>query len=331
MEKKQITIHDLAEILGINASTVSRALSNSSRVSEKTKLKVRNKAKELNYQPNLLASNLRKGKSKNIGVIIPKINRQFFSNIIVGIESVAKKNNYSVIITQTNESYENEVKAIDTFINTRIDCVLASHSIETTDFSHFEKLKNAHIPLVFFDRVPEKFDAAKVVINDFDVSYKTVTHLIKGGAKRILHFTGNRNVNVYKNRFEGYKKALLDNKIEFDESFVISNSISLKDGVKEMGKIVETNNLPDAIFCASDYVAMGVMSILKEHNIKIPDQVAVVGFANEAFCSFIEPSLTTIDQFGVNIGEAAANLFFDKENKIEIIESELIIRNSTKN
>lgn len=338
--KKKTTIHDIAKHLDITASTVSRALKNSSRISDTTKKSVRATAKKLNYQPNNIAAALRKGKSNVIGIIIPMADRNFFASIIRGIEEIVNEAGYNVIICQTNDSTEKEISNINTLLESRVDCIMASYAKSTINFDHYKGIIEREVPLILFDRLHESLeslDVDAVVIDDYMGGYKATQHLIDQGSRRIVHFSGPEHVSIYKERKRGYKEALIQNDIKIDESLILESDLKLAAGREMAQKMLGWDQLPDAIFSSSDYAAMGSMEILKQNKINIPKQVAIVGFSNESFTSFVEPALSTIDQHSKKIGQYAANLFLDIAEKSKknhtsaktVLTPELIIRKSS--
>ena len=333
----QPTIHDIAKALSIDSSTVSRALNNSPRVTQQTKDKIIAKAKELGYQRNLLASNLRKNKTNTIGVVVPRISRHFFSSVIQGIEETAYLSGYNVIICQSLERLEREQEIIETLAANRVDGLLISVSMETENIEHFTILKNNKIPFVFFDRHLDSNQVSNVLIDDFKGGFDATEHLILKGYKKIVHFSGPQEQAIYKNRFLGYKAALQKHNIPFEETNVISSRLMENDGFTNVNKLIDANVKFDAIFSANDLSAIGAMKCLKEKEVKIPKEVAIVGFSNEPVSGVIEPSLTTIDQSGFQLGKTATNLLFKNINEKEkfkeetiILQSNLIERNSTK-
>ena len=337
MKSSQVTIHDIARMLNISASTVSRALSNNPRISKKTREKVANLAEKLNYQPNIVASNLRTGKSKTIGVIVPHLNRNFFSNVIGGIEQTASNAGYRVIVAQTHENYEKEVECVRALINARVDGILISISGGTYNIEHLKLIKNSNIPLLFFDRVNEEIEANKVMIDDFQGAFKAVSHLISEGFKKIVHFAGPIHINVYRNRMLGYKDALKKNKLAFNEKLIFQDCLTEDKGWRACEAFMKLKDRPDAIFSASDISALGAIKYLKANKYKISEDCAIVGFANEPFTSIMEPGLTSVDQNSIEIGREVAQLFLNEINqnsatndyKSLIIEPELIIRESS--
>lgn len=340
MENKKTTIHDIAKELGVTASTVSRALQDHPRISDSTKKSVVKMAEKLNYQPNSIAAALRKGKSNIIGVIIPMADRNFFASVIRGIEEVVNKAEYRVIISQSNDSPEQEKSNIKALLESQVDGILASYAKETTDFEHYREIVRRGVPLILFDRLHETLESLEVgsvVIDDYLGAYKATEHLIKQGCRRIVHFSGHQHISIYKERRRGYEEALKRHKLPVDESLIIESSLKLDAG-RELGQqLLSWDELPDAIFSASDYGAIGAMEVFREHGIKIPDEIAVVGFSNESFTSFVEPALTSVDQHSKKMGQVAAQLFLDqidtgKENYTPsktVLNPELIVRKSS--
>jgi len=337
MKSGQVTIHDIARILNISASTVSRALSGNPRISKGTRVKVRKLADKLNYQPNIVASHLRTGKSRIIGIVVPHLNRNFFSNVIGGIEQTASNADYRVIITQTYELYEKEVENIKALINARVDGILVSVSAGTKTYGHFEMVKKRGIPLLFFDRTIDEIKTSRVMIDDFQGAHKAVRHLIDEGFKNIAHFAGPQHINIYKNRWKGYQEALKESGMSCENKFLFPDNLTEEKGWKACEKLMKLKNRPDAIFSASDISALGAIKYLKEHGLIIPEDVAIVGFANEPFTSIMEPGLTSVEQKGQQIGIEVASLFLgeihqhDEKKSFQkiIIEPELIIRKSS--
>ncbi len=338
MKKQKVTIHDIARKLNTTASTVSRALQDHPRISKSMKEAVVELAQKLNYQPNSIASSLRKGRGNTIGIIIPHINRHFFSSVIRGIEDVAYDAGYNVLICQSYDSYEREKAIVETLINGKVDGLMVSLASETLDLKHFHLVQSKGLPLIFFDRVPVNMDVNKVEIDDFAGAFKAVEHLISQGCKRIAHFSGPRHVSIYYNRFEGYKAALLKNNLPFDESLVFDGAITRDTGEEAAIAISKMTPLPDGIFSAGDFSAMGAVLKLKELGYKIPQDIAVIGFANEPYDDILEPNLSSIDQHSIEMGHSVAKLFLEEITdpqgiaipKRIILNPELLIRGSSK-
>lgn len=335
--KPKVTIHHIAEKLNITASTVSRALNNNPRISDITRKAVLKTARQLNYQPNNIAAALRNGKSYIIGIIVPTADRTFFASVVRGIEEVANKLNYKVIICQSYDNYEKEIQTIDALLSARVDGIIASIGKNTEVFDHYKRVQKEGIPLVLFDRTTDLLEVSQVMIDDYLGSYQVVEHLIQQGCRRIAHFTSPKKVSIFKERLRGYTDALKDNGIPYEEELVVKSNLQLEDGRESMQQLLQLKNRPDAIFSASDYGAMGAMQILKENKIKIPQEVALAGFSNDPFTSFTDPALTTVDQFSLTMGKRTAEIFFEHlkaDNKgfvpqKIVLKPELIIRESS--
>jgi LacI family transcriptional regulator len=312
MKPEKVTIHDIARKLNITASTVSRALKDHPRISEETKKAVLKVAQKLNYQPNNIAAALRNGRSNILGIIVPNVDRSFFSSVVFGIEEIANKSGYNVMICQSHEDYKKEVATIEALLNAQVDGIIASFAKGTENFDHFNKVKERGIPLIMFDRANDELGVSHVVIDDYLGAFKAVEHLIQQGCKRIGHFTGLPNVSIYKERLRGYKEALRTYKIPFDESLIIESDMQLEDGRKSMLKLLKLKEQVDGVFSSSAFGAMGALQICKEKSIAVPEQVAIAGFSNEPFTSFTEPPLTTVEQHSLQMGNTAAEMFFDQ-------------------
>jgi LacI family transcriptional regulator len=312
MSEKKSTIHDIARELSVTASTVSRALNGNTRISKDMRRIVREMADSMGYEPNHIASALRSGRTRIIGVVVPTANRSFFSNVVRGVEAIAKTAAYNVIICQTNDDQAEEVSIVDTLLRLRVDGIIASIARETRNFDHFRKVREKGVPLVLFDRVNEALGGSTVVLDDHAGAFQATEHLINQGYKRVAYFSGPQHLNIYKYRLRGYTDALEAAGLTFDEQLVQIGSLSVEDGRKYMEQLLALNEPPDALFSASDYAAVGAMQVLKERGIRIPEQFGLVGFANEMFTSLLEPGLSTVDQHSERMGELAARVFFEE-------------------
>lgn len=337
MKKEKATIHDIARKLNITASTVSRALNDHPRISDETKKLVLKAAEKLNYQANHIAAALRNGKSNILGIIVPTADRSFFASVIRGIEEIANKSGYNVMICQTYDSYQKEIDTIEALLKARVDGIIISHGKETENFDHLKKVKDRGIPLVMFDRSNDDLGVSQVVIDDYFGAYKSVEHLINQGCRKIAHFTNTRKISIYKERLRGYKEALGKHGIQFDPALVVESNLQLEDGRNSMIQLLSGKIVPDAIFSASALSAVGAMQVLKERNIKIPDEVALVAFSNEIYTSFTDPPLTAVDQHSMRMGNSAAEVFLEQMNlkdkpfipNTTVLRPELIIRASS--
>lgn len=337
MENKKATIHTIAAHLNMSASTVSRALNDNKRISQKTRDLVKKTAREMNYKPNQLASNLRKGKANLIGVIIPRINRHFFSHAIAGMESVTNPAGYNLMICQTNEALDSEKRSLQTMIKNRVDGIIISVSSETVDGEHIQSTLDENVPVVFFDRPLPKVNTDHVINDNHFGTYESTKHLINQGYKKIVHFTGPLHNHIYAERLKGYRQAMSEAGLEVDENDVYENVITRDTGREVALKMIKENTIPDAICSASDYSALGALLVFKEVGIKVPEEVGITGFANEPFTELMEPGITTLEQFGELIGESAAKMMISRiENKNEdkplnemSFKPKLIIRQSS--
>lgn len=324
-------------MLGLSPSAISKALNDDSRISEKTKIAVRQVAKDLNYQPNHLASALRSGKSKLVGVIIPRNNSSFFSSVLESIEEVLNKKGYNIIITQSNESYKKECKSIESLLFTQVDGIIASMANETNDFSYYQKIKDKGIPLVLFDRGELSLEVDYVGNDDYESSFKVIEHLVGQGCKRIAHMGGFYETKVYGNRINGYVDALKKQGLEVDDDIISKSKLRITDGRSIMENLLKLPNRPDAVYAAGDFAALGALQVLLENKIKVPEEIALVGFSNEPFTSYVNPPISTINQKSEQIGKLAAKAFLERiDNPIEkdainkiIIETELLVRASS--
>ena len=337
---KNITIHDLAKELNLDSSTISRALSDSPRVGLKTKERVLLKAKELGYQRNLMASNLRTNKTMTIGVVVPHISRHFFSEAIDGIEQVVTGNGYRVVISQSHDNFKTEKKIVNGLFMNRVDGLLISPSMETVKGEHLNLFYKNKIPVVLFDRYFENGGLSKVIFEDKKGAFDLTRHMIDNGCKRIYHLAGDMDSQIYKQRFLGYKEALLESELEFEDAFMKSTNLHVEDAVAFIKELLEDKKkMPDGIVCANDVTALAIMKYLDEHtDLKVPEDIAIGGFSNEPASEIIKPGLTSVDQHPFRIGKTAAemllNFINDKESAFQssntvVVKSELIKRGST--
>lgn len=335
MKNTFITIKDIASALNISPSTVSRALKDHPDISQETKDKVVKYAQEMGYQPNSIALSLKSRRSHVIGLVVPEIVHHFFSSVISGIDEVASKAGYNVIISQSNESFEREIHNTRTLLGSRVDGMLISRTKETTDYDHFKHINAAGVPMVFFDRTCQGINADNVIIDDKRAAYDATKYLINTGCKDILHLKGPESLTISHQRLSGYRHALGDNGIAFREDRVIEAD-NFEKGLDAVKKLIDEGNVPQAVFAVNDLTALGAISALKEAGIKVPEQVSVVGFTNGMIGRLSEPPLTTIEQNGYLMGKKAAELLLERIKseevlppRTEIIPTKLIVRKST--
>jgi LacI family transcriptional regulator len=335
-KEKEITIYDIAKKLNISASTVSRGLNNDFTVKKETIKKIQIVAKQMGYRLNSFASNLRSKKSNTIGVIVPRLNSNFMADVIAGIEKVVNNAGYNLIISQSLETMKKEIINTETMFNNRVDGLLVSTAHDTDNIEHFKTLIKKGVPVIFFDRIFEHTDWPTVKIDNFKASYEATSHLIQQGCKNLFHISGYQAASVYLDRFKGFKQAISDHNLIFNEANVYVNDFSEKSGEQVAQYILSLPNLPDGVFSSNDLCAVSCMQSLKKFNIKIPNDIAFVGFNNDPLTKVIEPNLSTIDYKGSEMGEVAAQVLLNHLNGTNIkpthsiiLRSELIIRASS--
>lgn len=335
---EKATIYDIAQELNISAATVSRALNNNPKISKSTCQLVMETAARMNYKQNKLAAALRSGKSNNVGVIVPRIDSNFFASAIRGIEEELYPHKYNVIICQTHEDEKREIENINTLINAQVDGILMSISNMSSENDRvIEKVLGKKVPVIFFDRKKNINGISSVTIDDFGAAYAATKHLIEEGCSKIAYLTGDRSLEIYENRFNGYKKAILDFGLEYKEEYVIPTKSNVEAGKLAVTKLLQLEDKPDAIFSSSDFAALGAIEELKEQGIRIPEDFCVFGFGNEPFTKFMELSISTVDQCTMEMGKIAAQVFLEQINntdnfKIEkkvVLTPQLLIRKSS--
>ncbi|MEE9407736.1 MAG: LacI family DNA-binding transcriptional regulator [Polaribacter sp.] len=336
--KQKITIKTIAKELGVSTSTVSKALKDSHEISKDTKDKIQAYANLYNYKPNSLALQLRTQKTKVIGVILPKIVHHFFSTVIMGIEEVANKKGYNIMVCFSNESYKKEVETLKVLSNGSVDGLIVSIANETLknkDFKHFLDLVSEEIPLVLFDRVVDEILCDKVVVDDVGAGYKASKHLLDNGRKKIALITTPKHVNVGTLRRQGYEKALIESYIKTDTNLIIEIEEDL-DIKKQIEKVFEQDI--DGVFAVNEIYAANAMRIAKEKGLKVPDDISIIGFTDGLISEYSSPSITTIAQHGFTMGQQAVELLIERiENETDtfkpkkiVISSDLKLRESTK-
>ncbi|MBL7966187.1 MAG: LacI family DNA-binding transcriptional regulator [Prolixibacteraceae bacterium] len=336
MRSNQITIKDIARILGISPSTVSRALKDHPDINADTKKAVNELAGKLKYQPNAVALSLKNSRSNTIGVIIPEIVHYFFSSVISGIEDVASQKGFTVIICQSNESFDREVANARTLLSHRVDGILVSISKETTTFDHLVNLQEGGIPLVFFDRIAPEIHADQVIIDDMEASYRATRHLIENGCRRIAHFAGPQGLLIGQERLQGYLNAHKETGLPIHESLIIEAD-TFEKARNAVGRLIDTKNIPDGIFAVNDMTAIGAMQTILKRGYKIPEDISIVGFSDGYLSGITDPNLSSVDQHGYEIGTTAAELLFkrilsDEEEyipEIKVLNADLIVRGSS--
>lgn len=335
--KKDITIYDIAQKLDISSATVSRGLNDHPAVNKNTRRKIHEAAKSLGYRHNNFASSLRNQKTNTIGVIVHELNSNFITSVLAGIEKITAETGYDLIIAHSSESYKKEAANALNLFHKRVDGLIASLAFDTTGLEHYKQFEERGIPVVFFDRVEEDMECTKVIIDNYKSGYEATQHLIEQGCKRIVLVTANLKRNVYAQRHKGYSNALRDNNIDYNEDHVLIKDLSEQCGVEAALQILKMNPRPDGAFITNDFSAAVCIQTLKENGVRIPEDIAIVGFNNDAIGKIIDPQLTTIDYPGIDMGEIAARNLINHLKGISnimqtntiIVRSNLIVRKSS--
>lgn len=334
-QQGKITIVEIAKELNISTSTVSRALNDNSKISDATKQRVREVAKKMGYELNLVASSLSKNKTNLIGIILPKLNSHFFSNALSGIQEIAKGKGYQVIICQTDESSDQEKEMVKALNAARVDGVIASLTVETRDISHFDVLKRNKIPVAMFDRVHFDIPGPKIVIDNYEGAYRATEHLIKTGCKRIAHLAGPQECKVFEERAKGFTDALKNNGVSLPPQFLLASDLNEKDAHDAFQFWMNKKERPDAIFTSNVTTGLIINTLSKNHGIKVPDDLSLITFGNEPCNEYIVPSLSAVEMPGKEMGKSAAAHLINaieskkEDNRVEIKPFQLLIRNSS--
>ncbi len=335
MNKQAITIKDIARLLGISKSTVSRALSGQGEINPETKRKILELARKLDYQPNIVAVSLKQQRTNTIGVIIPETVNRFFAKAVGGIQRVANLAGVNVMICQSDESYVLEKKNLQTLVASRVDGLLVSVSRETDKFDHFDAVISKGIPLVFFDRIVEGLRASRVYSDNYEIAREATQHLLQQGCRNIAFMAGPQHLYNSRNRLKGYLDALTAASVPVRENLIIRTDYKSGKNEEFARYLMTLKDPPDGIFAINDYAALEIMHVLKKMGFKIPQDVAVLGFNNENICKLVEPGLSSIDHPAHEMGMAAAEILLQEikegTNTLvnRLIRSRLVIREST--
>jgi len=333
MNNKATTISDIARQLGISVSTVSRALNGSKLVAEEMRNRIVREAQKLGYTPNPIAVALKTGKTKTIGMIVPLISRNYFVQAIAGVESVIYDVGYDLIIASSGNFYEREKKIVESLSQGKVVGVIAAVAAETTDYSHYMNLINKGIPIVMFDRLMPLEGMSSVVQDDFQGAYNATKHLLAQGCRKIFHYRGLQNVSMWNTREKGYRQAMSEAGIQIRKGWVHTALTTPEEGEKYARKLLAKGDMPDGILFSGDFAAKAAMEVFAENGVRIPEDVAIVGFVNEPWDKYLNPPLSSIEQFPYDIGKEAARLMLraiEGGNPQKIVfDTELIIRQSS--
>ena len=339
-ENVQLTMKDIAREFNTSVATVSRALKDSPRISEEKRRAIQQYAKEHNFFPNFLAESLRNSKvmqPRIIGVIVPELAHYYFSTVLAGIEEEARARDYRIMVAQSNEKYEREVKICQSFYENKVCGIIVSQAKDTTKYDHFNQLLESGVPLVFYDRICTGVNADRVVVDDYQGAYNAVTHLIETGCKRIAFYGSPMTLEISKNRHNGYVDALKRHGIEPDDT-LMRFCDNRSDAEIITPELLERQDRPDAFFAVNDDTAIGIMYAAKRMGFKVPDDISICGFTNGQRAIACDPMLTTVEQRGKRVGEEAADILIGHvegaipRDKVEkrIVRTRLIIRGTTR-
>lgn len=338
-EASRITIKDIARELNLSTATISRVLSNHPAISESTKKLVNDKVKEMGFSLDPIASSFRSKKTKSIGVICPRIDIDFHSKVISGIEDFAYKQGYQITIFQSQDSYKKEKEIVQMLETSLAAGIIICPALETHRFEHLKKIVKSNIPLVLYDRSTDSLKASKVIINDFEASFNATEHLIQQGCKTLAHISGNKNVDIFNSRIAGFKEALAQHQLPIHEELIKeAKNLTYEEGKVQAEALLKEHIIPDGIVCANDYTAVAALKAFRNKGYTIPDQVAIVGFSNYPISSILEPQISTIEDSAYEMGRVAAKILIqqieDKDMQAldyqeVVIKTELIIRGSS--
>lgn len=340
MDKPVMTMKDIARELGISVATVSRALRDSPRISEERRRMVQQYARDHNFSPNVLAESLRHSRvqpSRVIGVIVPEFTHYYFSSILTGIEEAAMARGYYIMVALSNEQYEREVRICEMFHRQKVCGVIVSQAKDTRRYDHFQKLIDSNMPIVFYDRICTGINASRVVVDDYMGAFTAVQHLIETGCRRIAFYGAPMQLEISKNRFNGYKDALLKRGLPYDEHLVRICD-NRQDAELITPDLFDGDYYPDAFFAVNDDTAIGILYIVKRMGLRVPEDISICGFTNGQRAVACDPMLTTVEQRGQRVGEEAAEILIDKVeghlpmDSVEkrIVRTRLIIRGTTR-
>jgi LacI family transcriptional regulator len=335
--KKDITIYDIAKVLGLSPATVSRGLKDHPAINIKTRKRIMDMAKEMGYRSNSFASNLRMQKTHTIGIIVHELRSQFISSVLAGIEKVATDAGYDLIIGHSSETWRKEAANVHNLFHKRVDGLIASLAFDTKEMDHFDPFVQKGIPIVFFDRVEDFSYGTRVIIDNVKAGYEATAHLAAQGCRRIAHITASLARNVYAGRLKGYQQALSDYGLTYDPGLLITNDLSEGAAIRTAKQVLAMDSRPDGFFITNDFFAAVFLQALKEGGVRIPEDIAIVGFNNDAISRIIQPKLSTINYPGEEMGEQAARSLLEQLAGLSsarttdtiIIRSELIIRESS--
>lgn len=335
-----LTMKDIAKALGVSVATVSRALANSPRISASKREAIQAYASEHNFSPNAIAESLRYSRVRSpkvVGVIIPEFVHYYFSSVLSGIEEEARARGYRIMVAQSNEKYEREVKICQSFLENKVCGIIVSQAKDTINFDHFQRLLDRGLPLVFYDRICTGVNSSRVVVDDYQGAYNAVSHLIETGCKRIAFYGSPMTLEISKNRFNGYRDALLKHGMSPNTEWMHFCD-NRADAEAITPDIMNAPDHPDAFFAVNDDTAVGILYAVKRMGFRVPEDVSICGFTNGDRAKACDPMLTTVEQRGRVVGEEAAAILIDKVEKVipldkverRVVRTRLVIRGTTR-
>lgn len=329
---KYITIKDVAKRLNVSVSTISRAFNNKYDIKKETKDLILKTAIEMGYRPNPIAKKLIQKRSFNIGIVVPEFINDFFPEVIIGAQEILFEKGYQVLIAQSNECFETELKNVKTLDNNMVDGLLLSISCETSNTEYYQKLIESGLPIVLFNRVNKNLNASKVLFNDYKWAFFATEHLIAQGYKKIVHLKGIDTLSLSYERARGFTDAFKKHKIIISKDKIIPTGYNIEDGKRVAEAMIENNDIPDAIFACNDLSAIGAMKVFKKNGYNIPTDIAFVGFTESKMADLIDPPLTSVSQPALDIGREAAKLLIEQiENRTGSFFPQTIILNGQLN
>ncbi len=340
MDKVSFTMKDIAREFGVSVATVSRALAGSPHISKERREQIQQFAREHNFYPNAIAAQLRQSHiipSKVIGVIVPQFAHYYFASILNGIEQESSARGYRILVAQSDERYQTEVQICESFYQNKVCGIIVSQAKDTTQYDHFQRLIDAGVPLVFYDRICAGINTSRVVVDDYMGAFNAVSHLIKSGCKRVAFYGTTMNIEISKNRLNGYKDAIYQNGLSVDDSLIIQCD-NRDDAEAITPEVLRRHDKPNAFFAVNDETAIGILNATKKAGFRVPEDISICGFTNILAATACEPMLTTVEQRGVEVGKEAADILINfAEGKTpssqvvkRIVKTRLVVRGTTR-
>lgn len=326
-----ITIKDIAKKLNISIATVSRAFNDKNDIKLDTKNLILETAKEMGYRPNPMAKKLTQKRSLTIGIVVPEFLNSFFPEVIIGAQEILFKKGYQVLITQSNENFETELKNIKALEDSMVDGIIISQLSETKNVEYYQNLINSGFPIVFFNRVCDEITASKILFNDYKWAFFATEHLINQGYKNIYHLKGKESLSLTNDRMRGFVDAHGKHKLFLSKEQIIPTGFNIEDGKRVADQIINSGKIPDAIFASNDPSAIGAMQVFKKRGFVIPKDIAFVGFTESRMGTFIDPPLTSVLQPAKEIGREAARILIEQIENPATFKPQIIVLNGQLN